>query len=208
MKRTERQNVAPATPGRPMTTDKDSSQSPSTDRTTGKRWGRPPAPAPQGKRQRPRRATALRRLMSEVAVGELVARSSRAVQLTTDLEDLATVFANDRAPAVAVIDEAGELCGVVARAAVQHLAPAAVQDSACAPRVTGSTVADLMAPVSGSIEAETSLGLALTIMVFSELELVPVVRGIDNVFLGLLTLGDVARWLTESAGYLRRKPGP
>ena len=111
MKQIERQNVAPATSRCPMPTEEESNQGSATDRTTGKRWGRPLAPAPQGKPQHSRQAAALRRLMSGVAVGELVTCPSRAVRPTTDLEDLGTVFANDRAPAVAVIDEAGELCG-------------------------------------------------------------------------------------------------
>jgi CBS domain-containing protein len=206
MKQILRRSVAPEPSGQTMPADRDAGESPApAGRTTGKRWGRPPSPAETGKRRRPRQAAALRRLMSGVAVGELVRTPVRTVRSTTEVEDLATVFANSRASAVAVLDDDGVLRGVVTRDAVVRQTNSVWPEGSGEPAVVELelTAADLMDPEESTVGAETPLGLVVAIMVFSDLERVPVVQGADEAFLGLLTLGDVARWLAETSGYLR-----
>lgn len=204
MKQILRRSVAPAPSGQTMPADRDAGEGPApAGRTTGKRWGRPPSPADNGKRRRPPQAAALRQLLSGVAVGELVRAPARVVRSTTEVEDLATVFANSRTAAVAVLDGDGVLCGVVTRDAVMRQTTSVCSEGSGEPAIVELTAADLMDPEEGKVGAETPLGLVVAIMVFSNLERVPVVQEADEVFLGLLTLGDVARWLAETSGYLR-----
>jgi CBS domain-containing protein len=104
-----------------------------------------------------------------------------------DVAQLTALLAERGQACAPVVDESGQLVGLVSQ--LEHVPPA------------GATVGDVMRPLAFILNESDSLSRAAALMAYEGIAQLPIVSDEGRV-VGLLAAIDLARWMAREAGYV------
>jgi CBS domain-containing protein len=122
-------------------------------------------------------------------LGSLVAQPAVAIPIATPIEEVSRLLVRLRVPALAVVDDACHLRGLITRT-----------DVLCAIDEALATAGDAMTCVVFALPAGANIERAAALMAYEGVGQV-VVTGHDGELLGMVSALDVARHYAASSGY-------
>jgi CBS domain-containing membrane protein len=127
---------------------------------------------------------------------DLLGLETTSVREEVAVEPLAELLLSRNLEAIAVVDAARHVTGLVTKASLLRASRASAGKSRRAPRRAG----DVAAPVSHHIPENASVAYAISLMASEDLHEVPVVDA-ENRLVGMLTATDTLRWVARSLGF-------
>jgi len=131
-------------------------------------------------------------LAARARIHEILAPATTCVTPDVSLARVRAIFAEGRARAVPLVDDDGQLQGLVSRS-----------DLVSAP--ADGTVRDVMTPVVHALPADAPIAYAIALLGFEDVGEVPIVRT-DGSVVGMCHAVDVLRWVAGRLGYSASKP--